>query len=224
MNVVRMPIREEQDTDIHPSYETLLMGNALDAERRLYRYGKIFSVFFLLIGCVYGSTVIILVTSVLLRVKLLVVGGITHHQVAFAVNSPVSLGLQVDPSMLANFVPLYEQPFWFSSLTAFLLLLRLAPAFVVFMSLHRLFKLYSCGKIFENSNTNQIRTIAWSVLAYSASLFLVRPLMYSLGLSPKIFIWESQQFEALTLGGVLLAATHVMAIGHRIYQEQSEIL
>ncbi|MFS3133840.1 DUF2975 domain-containing protein [Gluconacetobacter sacchari] len=104
------------------------------------------------------------------------------------------------------------------------LLIMSAVQLSFFWSLYQLFRLYAEGTVFGPRNTAAMRRMGAVLVAYGIAPMLLAPLEFAMNLVSRAIFLNGEILGYVFLGLVMMAIAHVMDIGRRIQQEQSEII
>ena len=107
---------------------------------------------------------------------------------------------------------------------AIILMVAAVPFCGSLLFLAKLFGLYSHGEVFTQRNTTVMRRIGHSMMATGYSPPLLGPLAHAIGVLKPVTGITDTMIAFVFLGLILLAISHVMEIGHRLRQDQEDII
>jgi hypothetical protein len=174
-------------------------------DARLIRRGKVIA----------GVAAICLVIALLVDIVAIAAFALRIGSVAGLLSGGFSFVLDpwVKQVLPSAFVPITRFAVWQSTLAAFLLALRLAPAVVMLWHFFCLFRMYGQGLVFTAKNERHVRRMAGALLAYAVVPLLTHASLYLAGMSTVAFKLEIRQIDAVVAGIILFALSYVVSFG-----------
>jgi hypothetical protein len=187
-------------------------------DKRLKFQSRLLSMLFLILFVAAAGETAVALGSMLFRIGSM--AGMENGGFAISVGLPP----YHDDGTDSEFIPASSLSVWESTLATLLLAARLLPGLFILWRLRVLFLLYSQGRVFSQSNAQQIRLIAFGLIIYAAVPLLTHGALFLAHMAPTAVKMQIRQVDALVLGLVLFTIARVMAFGHQIERETQEFV
>ena len=192
------------------------------ADGRLRLYGRLMRLCFILILAAWVALQTGCLLSLFLHFRSGVVVGTIDGSLAFKFWPVVDYLVPTHASARAFSPKAY--PLDVSVAFSSILIVASVPFCASLAFLAQLFTFYSRGEVFTRRNVIVMRRIGHSLAATGYSPFLLGPLAHMLGVLKPITGVTDGMIAFFFVGLILLAISHVMAIGQRLQQDQEDIL
>jgi uncharacterized membrane protein len=192
------------------------------AQSKLRLYGRTLSACFLALLALWLAEQIGCLLSLFLHFHAGIVAGTINGTLAFKF-WPALDDFSPTHALSNAFVPhIFPAPVAIAY--ALILLVASVPFCAALWYLARLFTFYAHGEIFTPRTEAVMRRIGHAVLATGYSPFLLGPFAHAIGVLKPVTGVTSAMIACVILGLILLAMSHVMAIGQRLQQDQEGFL
>jgi uncharacterized membrane protein len=192
------------------------------AESQLLLYGRALSACFTTLLAVSLAVQTGCLLSLFLHFRAGIVAGTINGTVAFKF-WPALDYFSPTHALSSAFVP-HIFPACVAIAYAMILLIASVPFCAALWYLARLFALYAHGEIFTPRTEAVMRRVGHAVLATGYSPFLLGPAAHAIGVLKPVTGVTNAMIACMLLGLILLAMSHVMAIGQRLQQDQESFL
>lgn len=192
------------------------------AEAKLRLYGLAMRSCFIVVLASWVTLQIGCMLSLFLHFRSGIVVGTIDGSIAFRFWAPIDY-LAPTHALAHEFSPaVFPTPV--AVAFSMILVVASAPFCASLSYLAQLFAFYSRGEVFTDRNTSVMRRIGHSIMATGYSPLLLGPVAHMIGVLKPVTGVTDGMIAFVFLGLILLAISHVMAIGQRLQQEQEAIL
>lgn len=192
------------------------------AELRLRRYGVMMKFCFIAVLAFWVALQVGCVLSLFLHFRSGIVVGTVDGTVAFRFWAPLDY-LACAHAFSREFAPTLLPPEVAVGFTM-ILIVASVPFCASLAYLAQLFGAYSKGEVFTRTTASVMRRIGHSVMATGYSPLLLGPIAHMIGVLKPVTGVTDAMIAFVFMGLVLLAISHVMAIGQRLQQDQEDII
>ena len=209
---------------VKPEPDAVALPTRLDdgAHRRLRRYGRMMTGSFIVVLTLWVILQVGCLLSLFLRFRSGIVVGTIDGTLAFrfwpavdSVSPTHALAHEFRPRVYSRAVAIAY---------AGILVVASVPFCASLAWLAQLFGLYSRGEVFTDRNAAVMRRIGYALTCTGYSPLLLGPLAHLVGVLRPVTGVTDGMVVFFVAGLILLALSHVMAIGARLQQDQEDIL